>query len=338
LTIDRKTGLIRSGSSNGRPVIEGGPFLNLGQGRPKVWVLEKMDVRELARSIVIAVSGASEHAEKNIDLQFDLEAFGDGRMDLRYRLATKPEVTIDQLGMSFCLPASVDRLTWHRQALWSVYPDDHIGRPSGTAHRTSPRSVRRARVAPDWPWAEEMQEPFLDGYRLPAGAATNDFRSLKEDVFWAGCFQGETLEHLRVEAQGEVAVRASPDSSGQVDLSIYNFWRYSGLGCGNYVGPNRSTAFVEQTRPIAPAEHKISLRIIDNVEGLVANYSTRAPSASRQTIAPNPTSPSIWQGVATATTRTANSESHRLEKRLEVGGAAEHGDGKSVVFAVLLQT
>jgi hypothetical protein len=97
--------------------------------------------------------------------------------------------------------------------------------------------------------------------RVPAGAATNDFRSLKEHVFWAGCFQGEALEHLRVEAQGEVAVRASADSGGQVDLNIYNFWRYPGLEWGHYLGPNRSTAFVEQARPMPPAQHRICLRL-----------------------------------------------------------------------------
>jgi hypothetical protein len=135
LTIDCMTGLIRSGDANGRRVIEGGPFLNLGQGRPKVWSLAQVDVRELAHSIVIAVSGTSEHSEKKIHLQFELEVFGDGRLDLRYRLASKPEVKIDQLGMCFVLPAAVDRLMWHGQSLWSVYPDDHIGRPFGTARR-----------------------------------------------------------------------------------------------------------------------------------------------------------------------------------------------------------
>jgi hypothetical protein len=269
LTIDCTTGLIRSGDANGRRVIEGGPFLNLGQGRPKAWSLSKMDVRELAHSIVISVSGAGEHSEKKIDLQFELEIFGDGRMDLRYGLVRKPEAKIDHLGMSFALPAAVDRLKWHRQSLWSVYPDDHIGRPSGTAHRTSPRSIRRSRTAPDWSWSEDMQELFLDGYHLPAGAATNDFRSLKEDVFWAGGFQGKALEHLRVEAQGEIAVRASPDCGGQVDLSIYNFWRFPALAWGHYVGRSRSTEFVEQSRPIPPTEHRICVRLASTIEDLM---------------------------------------------------------------------
>jgi hypothetical protein len=263
LTIDCMTGLIRSADVNRGRVIEGGPFLSLGQGRPKAWSLAKIDVRKFSNSIVVAVSGASNHYEEKIQLQFELELFGDGRMDLRYRLATKLGVKIDQLGMGFILPASVDRLMWHRQPLWSVYPDDHIGRPSGTAQRLSLRATRRSRTAPDWPWAEDTQEPFLDGYKLLPSAATNGFRSLKENVFWAASFQDKTREHLRVEAQGDVAARASTESGGQVDLSVYNCWRYLGREFGHYAGSSRSTAVIEQDkdRPIPPAEHKISLRL-----------------------------------------------------------------------------
>jgi beta-galactosidase len=40
---------------------------------------------------------------------------------------------IQELGWSFTLPHRFDHFSWKRQALWSVYPDDHIGRPQGTA-------------------------------------------------------------------------------------------------------------------------------------------------------------------------------------------------------------
>src|SRR5262249_50042989 len=150
---------------------------------------------ELPHSTVVAVSGYSTHREdaevardeqgnvvnsshsesatkeKQVNVQFELEVFGDGRIDLRYRLTGKREVKIEQLGMTFILPTAIDRLMWKRQALWSVYPDDHIGRPSGTAQRVSPRTAQISRAAPDWPWAEDMHEPSLDGYQMPAGAA-----------------------------------------------------------------------------------------------------------------------------------------------------------------------
>jgi hypothetical protein len=292
LAIDRKTGLISGCTTNDRSVIVGGPYLTLGQDRPSAWSLASLDVREIDRSITVAVSGESkvrlyappgegvlaandsvqrETSEIEIGVQFDLEVFGDGCIELRYRLAGKLEVKIDQLGMVLVLPASVDRLMWHRQALWSVYPDDHIGRPSGTAYRISPRSSWTSRVAPDWPWSEDMHEPFLNGYQLPAGAATNDFRSLKENVFWAGCFQGEAPEHLRVESQGDVAVRASVHSSGKIDLNIYNFWRHPNLGAGNYEGPNQFRVHMG-VRPRLPRDQKISLRIADNIAGAASSF------------------------------------------------------------------
>ena len=39
-----------------------------------------------------------------------------------------------QVGLVVDLPKSFDLLTWDRKALWTHYPDDHIGRPKGQAH------------------------------------------------------------------------------------------------------------------------------------------------------------------------------------------------------------
>jgi hypothetical protein len=51
-----------------------------------------------------------------------------------YRLGwTGKKTDIQELGWMFTLPHSFDHFSWKRQALWSVYPDDHIGRPQGTA-------------------------------------------------------------------------------------------------------------------------------------------------------------------------------------------------------------
>ena len=40
---------------------------------------------------------------------------------------------IQELGWVFTMPRAFDHFSWKRQALWSAYPDDHIGRPQGTA-------------------------------------------------------------------------------------------------------------------------------------------------------------------------------------------------------------
>ena len=44
---------------------------------------------------------------------------------------------IQQLGWIFEMPRECDHFSWSRQAYWSVYPETHIGRPTGTAHPNS---------------------------------------------------------------------------------------------------------------------------------------------------------------------------------------------------------
>lgn len=44
-----------------------------------------------------------------------------------------PRSDIQELGWVFEMPKGFDHFSWQRQARWSVYPDNHIGRPAGTA-------------------------------------------------------------------------------------------------------------------------------------------------------------------------------------------------------------
>ena len=53
---------------------------------------------------------------------------------LSYRLDwTGPDTWIQELGWIFEMPNAYNRFSWKRQAVWSYYPDTHIGRPAGTA-------------------------------------------------------------------------------------------------------------------------------------------------------------------------------------------------------------
>ncbi len=56
---------------------------------------------------------------------------------------------VQELGWAFEMPKSFDTFTWDRQALWSVYPDTHIGRPSGSARPDSARVPLTKITRPD---------------------------------------------------------------------------------------------------------------------------------------------------------------------------------------------
>lgn len=46
---------------------------------------------------------------------------------------TGPDTWVQELGWVFEMPNACNRFSWKREALWSYYPETHIGRPVGTA-------------------------------------------------------------------------------------------------------------------------------------------------------------------------------------------------------------
>ncbi len=46
---------------------------------------------------------------------------------------TGPKTDIQELGWAFEMPKAYSRFSWDREAPWTVYPENHIGRPRGTA-------------------------------------------------------------------------------------------------------------------------------------------------------------------------------------------------------------
>lgn len=83
---------------------------------------------------------------------------------------------IQELGWTFTMPLRFDRFSWKRQAPWSVYPDDHIGRPQGTA-------------LPDSAKVHILNWSRADAF---------DFNSTKYDCDWASLTDGRR-RGLRIE-------------------------------------------------------------------------------------------------------------------------------------------
>ena len=96
-----------------------------------------------------------------------------GVFDISYRLEMLADVNPRQWGLVFTLPRTFDTLRWEREAEWGWYPDDHIGRPLGTA-RANPvarRLVEEPRVVMTGPWSQDAN-----------ALGTNDFRSTKARI------------------------------------------------------------------------------------------------------------------------------------------------------------
>jgi hypothetical protein len=239
VALSKRTGLIAEGVFRGRKIIEGGPFLNFGSLALSPWWPTGIRHSETADEAVINLAGAymARCGEtERVGAEFEIRIDGQGLVTTQYTIQDRPE-GISEIGVAYTLSSSIDRLTWDRDPLWSSYPSDHIGRAQGTALRNVEGPIEAYRTKPMRPWSEDSKDFFLYGLDDPGGRGTNDFRSLKENIWHASCLLAGTDLRVRVESDGSAAVRVAVLPDGRVQLNINNLWGYPDLDWGNYEQP-----------------------------------------------------------------------------------------------------
>lgn len=259
VTVSRSTGLISEALFDGQVILKGGPYVDLGAG-PLLshWLLRNCKASTNGETVTILTAGECKHGEgiESIPVEFEIEIDGRGLISTKYRV--KEELPANsQLGVAYLLPANVEKLTWYREALWSVYPEDHIGRPKGAAMKVTNHQAPVYAKKPEWPWSEDMGDFFLWGKESPGVQASNDFRSLKENIWYAACSLAGSSIRARAEASADIAVRASVLPGGLVSFSLYNYWPYPDLGWGNFKGPSAAPAVTSR---------EVKLRLTDLLE------------------------------------------------------------------------
>ena len=122
------------------------------------------------------------------------------------------DVWVRELGLQFDLPLAFQTLEWDRRADFTDYPDDHIGRPRGTAqaHPAGPQSVP--------PGTRPMA---LDDH----GWGSNDFRSAKRNIYTAS-LSGD-WGRVQVVSDGTQTVRCAL-TPHEVTLKVLDFYGGSG--------------------------------------------------------------------------------------------------------------
>jgi hypothetical protein len=260
VVFDKTTGLIAEGTFRGKRIIESGPVLTLGSVLLPPWWLTSMSHSTTADAAVIRIAGAYMDRCGGGDVlgaEFEIRIDGRGLITTRYTLRGEPR-SPSEVGVAFTLSSAIDRLTWDRKALWSAYPSDHIGRPKGTAERNPAIPAEAYRHPPQGPWSQDSKDFFLFGCDDPGGRGSNDFRSLKENIWVASCVLAGTELRARVESDGTTAVRAEVLPDGKVRLHIDNLWGYPDLQWGDYDQPITLARSYQNT---------VRLRLADSDEG-----------------------------------------------------------------------
>ncbi len=156
LVVDKAAGQIVEASYRGRVVLTGGPQLNLCPYDLPPLQAEEVRAIQNADYVEIAIDGA--YGE--MPVRFTIRVDGAGRMETTYTLPEPPADagSYSEVGVSFLMPGETDRLRWDRRALWSVYPEDHIGRPVGEAARFRAGPAAVYRQEPTWSWSLDMED------------------------------------------------------------------------------------------------------------------------------------------------------------------------------------
>jgi hypothetical protein len=175
-----------------------------------------------------------------------------GAFDVSYRLEILAEVNPRQWGLVFSLPREFDTLRWTREAAWSWYPDDHIGRPAGSAraHPVARRTVEEPRVALSTPWSRDAN-----------ALGTNDFRSTKARVREASLSASDGRTWRVVSADASQAVRAWVDGD-RIRVLV------AGFNTGGF-DQFFATHYTAERRPLMKGNViGASFRLVMRVEGM----------------------------------------------------------------------
>ena len=108
-----------------------------------------------------------------------------GTIQISYEYIIREELNLRQWGMVLKLSDQLQSLKWQKNGLWSVYPDNHIGRNQGMAkcfmgHSTS--GLAGPKNKPSWSWSEDQTQ-----------YGTNDFRSTKRNIITASLLNDEKM-------------------------------------------------------------------------------------------------------------------------------------------------
>ena len=225
LVFDKSTGQIVEGIFNGESLIVGGPQLNLTPFNLPPFKLTDFTSRIIppggAKAGIAEVVIKGGHGE--IGVMFNMQIAGNGAMQLSYTVNNPPEKgSFDEVGVTLLVPFGMDRISWNRNGLWSVFPEDHIGRNSGTAIKLRAGKSLVYREEPKWPWYHDMKDFHQYGKEHSGYGMTHDFRAAKEYFNWVELYRDGAKGRLRVESDGKIHSARVGTYSEPHKLSIDN--------------------------------------------------------------------------------------------------------------------
>ena len=160
------------------------------------WTLESECLTHTENGVSITIHG--KYGANPVELVYSID--NDERLRIDYVLNIfKIGNGIRQIGIGFNLPKAYNTMGWKRKSLWSVYPDDHIGRTEGIAKAFYPETSSNylaQKVIPKHSYSRDGNE-----------YGSNDFRSTKQNII-SSRLVDEKGNMVTIESNGKQHFRA----------------------------------------------------------------------------------------------------------------------------------
>lgn len=223
------------------------------------WRLRDMEIKPEDGNVRVRLRGQYDHFDGGYDVLITPGGRITVHSSFRY---TGDKFLAREIGLVLTVPKECDRLRWNREADWSVYPADHIGRPEGEARAFADHP---AALPPTWSWAADNS---------PLGS--NDFRSTKRHIRWAALSYPDG-PGIWVESNGSQSVRATVESD-RIALHVNDWYG------GTHVGLWEWTSNYGEGKPVADGdtiESTVNLQIAAPWAGEVHRPRELKATASR---------------------------------------------------------
>lgn len=176
------------------------------------WNLRDMDVQAEGANVRARLSGSYEDFDGACEVL--ITPAGEVTVHSKFAYTGEKDLSAREVGLRFSVPRSCDTVSWDRRAEWHVYPADHIGRPRGEARAFADHTDG---APPSWEWSAD---------NTPMG--TNDFRSTRRNINWAGISYPDGLGVL-ISSDGSQNVRAIVETD-RISVHVTDFYGGSNVG------------------------------------------------------------------------------------------------------------
>lgn len=143
-------------------------------------VVQKITYTCQPEKFVVTIKDEYDEASGSVTYEFA----ADKQAVVSYHYTVKKALNPRQWGMVFSFSNDFNEISWKRNGLWNYYPNDHIGRLSGSAYAFSAEPISGP--------AGPVQKPDLSWSADRTDLGTNDFRSTKMN-FTSGVIKGKHM-------------------------------------------------------------------------------------------------------------------------------------------------